>query len=236
VKLARLAVIVSAPYEDAKGIQILLKDECRMVFYSLSDSTFTRLYREELEISFSAMDCLLNGEKAVYASTELTTGLRVYDAMRECGVVTVAELKQIKGKDWHTANIWDANLKAGSEFASRVRVNLGGKLIVITPGPFSAPGWTQPEYLAFWEQLVRTRIRSGWFNLNWQYSNGCTFEFAVAVDAGLPVFDHEGHVLDPRQGSKLMDAAIQSLVKGGFDVSKLRENLARLQTVSARVL
>jgi hypothetical protein len=213
----------------------LFKDERGMIFYSLSDSTFTRLYREEVEISFSAMDCLLNGEQAVYASTELTTGLRLYNAMRECGVVTVAELKQIKGKDWYTANIWDANLKVGSEFASRVRVNLGGKLIVITPGPFSAPGWTQPEYLAFWEQLIRTRIGSVWFNLNWQYSNGCTFEFAVAVDASLPVFDHEGQALDPRQGVQLVDAAIQSLVKDGIDVTKLRENLARMQPASVRV-
>ena len=48
-----------------------------MIFYSPSDSTFTRLYREEIEISFSSMDCILNGEKAVYASTELTTGLRL---------------------------------------------------------------------------------------------------------------------------------------------------------------
>ena len=206
-----------------------------MIFYSPSDSTFTRLYRQEIEISFSSMDCILNGEKAVYASTELTTGLRLYSAMRECGVQTVAELKQIKGKDWYTANIWDANVKAGSEFASRVRANLGGKFMVITPGPFSAPDWTQAEYLAFWEQLVRTRISSAWFNLNWQYSNGCTFEFAVAVDAGVPVFDYDGHAVDTRQGAQLVDAAIQSLVKDGFDVTKLRDNLARLQPASVRI-
>ena len=155
--------------------------------------------------------------------------------MRECGVQTVAELKQIKGKDWYAANIWDANVKAGSEFASRVRADLGGKFMIITPGPFSAPGWTQPEYLAFWEQLVRTRISSAWFNLNWQYSNGCTFEFAVAVDAGVPVFDYDGHAVDTRQGAQLVDAAIQSLVKDRFDVTKLRENLARLQPASARI-
>jgi hypothetical protein len=207
-----------------------------MIFYSLSDSSFTRLYREELEICISAMDCLLNGEKALYVSTELTTGLRLYDAMQECGVKTVAELKQIKGKDWYTANIWDANLRVGSEFASRVRVNLGGKFMVITPGPFSAPGWTQPEYLAFWEQLIRTRISSVWFNLNWQYSNGCTFEFAVAVDAGVPVFDHEGHALDVREGAQLVDAAVRTLMKNGVDVTKLRENLNRLQPTSVRTL
>jgi len=204
-----------------------------MIFYSLSDSTFTRLYREELEMCFSAMDCFLNGKKALYVSTELTTGLRLYGAMRDCGVRTVAELEQVMGKDWYTANIREANLKAGSEFASRVRAHLDGKSMVITPGPFSAPGWTQLEYLAFWEQLVRTRTTCVWFNRDWQYSNGCTFEFAVAVDAGVPVFDHEGRTIDVRQGAHLIDGAIRSILENGFDATKLRENLARLQPASA---
>jgi hypothetical protein len=205
-----------------------------MIFYTLSDSTFTRHYREEVEMSFSAIDCLLNHEKALYASTELTTGLRLYNAMRECGVKTAAELKQIKGKEWFTSNIWDANVKSASDFAARIRSRLAGKSMVVTPAPFSAPGWSQPEYLAFWEQLVRTRINSAWFNLNWQYSNGCTFEFAVAVDAGVATFDHEGHELDARQGAHLIDDAIHTLEKDGFDTTKLSENLARVQPVFAR--
>jgi hypothetical protein len=131
-------------------------------------------------MSFSALDCVLNREKAIYASAELTTGRRLYDAMREFNVKTAADLKQLKGKDWYTANIWDANVKAAQDFAAHVREKLGGKTLVITPAPFSAPGWTQPEYLAFWEQLLRTRISSSWFKADWQYSNGCTFEFAVS--------------------------------------------------------
>jgi hypothetical protein len=205
-----------------------------MIFYSFSDSTFTRPYREEVEMSFSALDCVLNREKAIYASAELTTGRRLYDAMREFNVKTAADLKQLKGKDWYTANIWDANVKAAQDFAAHVREKLGGKTLVITPAPFSAPGWTQPEYLAFWEQLLRTRISSSWFKADWQYSNGCTFEFAVSIDAGVPTFDHQDNPLSVRQGSEIIDAAVRDLEKDGFDAAKLRENLARLQPVSAR--
>lgn len=202
-----------------------------MTFYSLSDSTFTRHYREEVEMAFSTLECILNGEKSIYSSTELTTGLRLYNAMRACHVKTAAELKEQKGKDWYTSNIWNANLKAGAEFASKIRAQLQGKTPVITPGPFSAPGWTQPEYLAFWEQLLRTRINSAWFNLNWQYSNGCTFEFAVSVDAGIPTLDHQGISFSVRQGAALIEAAIRDLESSGFDTLKLRENLSRLQPV-----
>lgn len=205
-----------------------------MSFYNPGDSPFTRLYREVVDMSLSAIDCVLNSEKAAYAGTELTTGLRLYNAMRAAGVKTADALKEVKGKDWYSANIWDANTKAAGEFAARVRANLQGKMLVITPAPFSALGWTQPEYLAFWEQLVRTRISASWFNLNWQYSNGCTFEFAVSVDAGVPMFDHEGHALDRRHGVQLIDGAIQALEKDCFDATKLRENLARFQPVPAR--
>lgn len=202
-----------------------------MTFYSLSDSTFTRHYREEVEMVFSSLDCILNGEKGIYCSTELTTGLRLYDAMRSCHVKNVAELKDLKGKDWYTNNIWNANLQAGAKFASWIRSQLQSKTLVITPGPFSAPGWTQHEYLAFWEQLLRTRISSTRFNFNWQYSNGCTFEFAVSVDAGIHTFDHRGNSLNVRQGAGLIEDAIRDLESSGFDTLKLRENLSRLQAV-----
>jgi|SRR5712664_3176883 len=205
-----------------------------MIFYSFSDSTFTRPYPEEVEMSFSALDCVLNREKAIYASAELTSGRRLYDAMREFNVKTAGDLKQLKEKDWYTTNIWDANVKAAQDFAAHVREKLGGKTLVITPAPFSAPGWTQPEYLAFWEQLLRTRISSSWFKSNWQYSNGCTFEFAVSIDAGVHTLDHQGSSLSVRHGADLIDAAIRDLEKNGFDAAKLRENLARLQPVSAR--
>jgi len=205
-----------------------------MIFYSLSDSTFTRLYREEMDMAFSALDCLLNGEKAIYASAELTTGRRLYNAFHEFGVKTVDELKQLKGKDWYGANIWDANVKSAKEFAVQVRETDGRRTLVISPAPFSAPGWTQPEYLAFWEQLLRTRIGATWFKSDWQYSNGCTFEFAVCADAGLSTLDHQGNPLSVRQAAELIDGAIRELDSAGFDTTKLRENLARLRPVAAR--
>jgi hypothetical protein len=205
-----------------------------MVFYSLSDSTFTRLYREEVDTAFSALECILNREKAIYASAELTSGRRLYNAFREFHVKTADELKKLKGKDWYTENIWEANVKSARDFAAEIREKVGVKTLVITPAPFSARGWTQPEYLAFWEQLLRTRISATWFKADWQYSNGCTFEFVVSADAGLPTFDHQGNPLGVRDAAGLIDAAIRDLDSSGIDTTKLRENLARLHPIAAR--
>ncbi len=202
-------------------------------FHTPSDSKFTRHHHEEVEMVFSGMDCVLNGERAIYCSSELTTGLRLYTAMREHKVKSVAELKKKMGDEWYKTNIWDANTKLSSEFALSVRRASKDKDIVITPAPFTAPGWNQPEYLSFWETLLRTRIKSAWFNRNWQYSNGCTLEFAVALHAGLPTFDASGEILDWKAGIELIQAAISELDKDGFDVVKLRENLDKLQSIHA---
>jgi hypothetical protein len=206
-----------------------------MNFYSKSEREFTRNHEEEIEMVFSGIDCVLNDEPAIYCSSELTTGARLYAAFREHRVKTRDELKEKLGKPWFSANIFEANVKLGKEFAQCVRNRLTDKTIVITPGPFAAPpgdNWSQPEYLFFWERLLRSwRIKSACFNQNWQFSNGCTFEFAVALDAGLPTLDHDGEPLDLEEGIQLIESAIRQLESDGFDSSELLKNLERLHAI-----
>jgi len=202
-----------------------------MTFYSPSDSTFPRHYKEEVDIVFSAIDCVLNRERAIYCSCELTSGLRLYEALRKHKLKTAAELKKEAGQAWFDANIFVPNMDAANEFARFVRSTLIDNTMVITPAPFSARGWSQPEYLAFWETLLRTRIKAAWFNRNWQFSNGCTFEFSVALHGRIPVFDCDGGPLDPQSSIECVEAAIQQLHAEGFDTSKLQENLGRMQAV-----
>jgi hypothetical protein len=199
-----------------------------MSFLKPSDSTFTRKYTEEVDMVFSGLDCALHRGHVIYASSELTTGLRLYDELRKYNLKTADELKRQLGEPWYQAHIWDANVKSAIDFTEAIRATLRDDTIVITPAPFSASGWDQTQYLSFWEVLLRTRVKSVRFNVNWQFSNGCTFEFAVAEDAGLPTFDHRGAPLPREAGIDLINAAIQRLEPQGFDATKLRENLERL--------
>jgi hypothetical protein len=104
--------------------------------------------------------------------------------------------------------------------------------MVITPAPFSAPGWGQGEYLEFWRRLLRSRIKSVWFNNDWEFSDGCTFEFAVAQDHRFRTFDRDGKPLDRCEGIERITAAIQQLEEQQFNTSKLAENLKSLEAVS----
>jgi hypothetical protein len=206
-----------------------------MSFYNGSDSKFSRNYCEEVEMVFSAIDCLLHRGHVIYCSSELSSGLRLFDALRRHSVKTPAELKEQLGEAWYQANIWNVNVRSGIVFAEAVRAAFPDGTIAITPAPFSAPGWSQPEYLYFWEMLLRTRIKSVWFNRNWQFSNGCTFEFAVAHDAGLPTFDHNGQILTRSAGTEMICVAVEQLERQGFDTSKLRANVELLHPKPAEM-
>ncbi|HEX2095210.1 MAG TPA: hypothetical protein VHG28_22630 [Longimicrobiaceae bacterium] len=199
----------------------------------IAGCTHVRSYREEAAIIFSALDCILNGEKGIYASSELTTGRRAYGLFDEHGVRNGHELREKIGEDPHRSLILAPNIEAAADFARRLRERFGGTELVITPAPFEAPGWTQAEYLNFWETLVRTRTKAVYFNEAWQYSNGCTFEFVVARDAGVPTFDAQGEPLDLERGIRQVARAVAELVSRGLAPTRLQAHLARLEEMRA---
>jgi hypothetical protein len=175
---------------------------------------------------FTAMDCVLNGEGAVYCSSELTSGLRAFNEMRKHGVKSSLELKEKLGSEWFQRNIFDPNAKLTNEFAASVRRAQTGHTSVITPAPLFIKGWGQPDYNGFWKELIRSRVESVRFNRNWQFSNGCTFEFVEAQEARIRTLDVNGKLLTSRAAAASIEEAIKQFVD--LDTSTLQENLIRL--------
>jgi len=187
-----------------------------------------RTYAEEVRQALSAMDGILNGDRAVYASSELTTGRRLYALLRAHGASDAAELRRKLGDDEYRRVLFEPNLAAAAAFARSLRQRLAPGELVVSPGPFAACGWSQPEYLGFWETLLRTRIKAVFFNDGWQYSTGCSFELAVAGSAGCAAYDAAGGELSLAAGGALVAAAARELEAAGFDATGLRRNLALL--------
>ena len=195
---------------------------------SLDGQVHTRTYGDEVRIVLSALDSVLNGALAVYASSELTSGRRLYQLLRANCVRTAKDLEQRLGAKEYGRLLREPNLAAAVSFALDLRKRFEGSEIVVTPAPFTAPGWNQQEYLALWELLIRTRFKAVFFNANWYYSNGCAFEFAVAQDAGLSTYDAAGQPLGRAEGCEHIASAARELELDGFDASGLRESLDRL--------
>jgi hypothetical protein len=175
---------------------------------------------------FSAMECVLNGENAIYCSSELTSGLRALNEMRKQRVKTSAELKDKLGSEWFP-KIFGPNIELANKFAESVRRAEDGKMLVITPAPLKVEDWGQPEYNGFWTELLHSkRIESVRFNEDWQYSNGCTTEFVEAQAAEVHTLDVKGEIITRDAAIELITAAIEQFAD--FDTSLLRQNLDRL--------
>ncbi len=187
----------------------------------------SRTWPQEVELILSAMDCALNGERALYVSSELTTGRRYYQLLAEHGVSTSDELRQALGPAGWRQQLWDPNAEAANDFAAALR-RQQPQALVMTPAPFVAPEWSQPEYLGFWDRVIRSRVRAVYFNEGWQYSNGCTYELTVALEAELPTFDATGARLDGETALRHVEQAQQELSSLGFQPTGLTESRERL--------
>lgn len=193
----------------------------------LDSTVHPRTYAEEVRVALSAIDAVLHGEKAVYASSELTTGRRLYDLLAEHGVANRDELRLAMGEEIFLREVWEPYVREAMVMAEVLRQRLRGP-VVLSPAPFEAPGWSQAEYLAFWETLIRSRFSAVYFSPDWEYSNGCTFEMAVAIDVGLATFEDSGDPISLERARARIEAAIASVEGQGLSAQGLRENLARL--------
>lgn len=154
--------------------------------------------------------------------------------MEQHDVKSDAALKEKLGAEdygrYYRTNM-ESNMGWSARFATIVRHGQNDGTDVIDPGPLSVPGWKQDQYYALWETLIRTHVREVRFNQDWQFSNGCTYEFAVAFDNRIPTLDSEGTELHPYAAVEMVQKAVASLKEDGFDTTKLQKHLELMESL-----
>lgn len=188
---------------------------------------------DEIKMSMSAFDCMLLDDAGIYCSSDITTGKRFYyNLLKSYDVRSDDELKQKLGDDEYKrvqTDLIQTNVARGSEFAETLRAR--GLINVVTPGPYFAKGFDQQHYLYLWEWFIIKKTYEVYFNVDWQYSNGCTLEYAIAARKGIPRLDHEGNAIQLSQAIEKTEAAVSELKNAGFAVKKLEHNLRLLNSL-----
>jgi hypothetical protein len=143
--------------------------------------------------------------------------------MRDNNVHTLDQLDNVDKNIYR--KVIEGNGKAAAVFASAVREQNEGAM-VINPAPLELSDWGQAEFYAFWDEVIRTRVKQIRFNDEWEFSNGCTYELAVALDEGIPIFDSKGNPLERKSAITAIDNALNLLHHQGFDeaLKKLRKH------------
>src|SRR5882672_2708477 len=188
---------------------------------------------DEIRMSMSAFDCMLTDDAGIYCSSDITTGKRFYyEVLKRYDVRSEDELREKLGAEEFKkvqADLIQANVARGVLFAEKLRER--GKINVVTPGPYFAKGFDQQHYLYLWEWFIIKKIYEVRFNYDWEYSNGCTLEYAIAAKKDIPRLDHEGSNLDLKTAIERVKVALSELRNEEFLVTKLENNLTLLEDI-----
>lgn len=174
----------------------------------------------------SALDCVLRHRRVIYASSPLTSGLRLMQLVEEHHADSRHDLVRRLGREEFERQVLVPNAEAAIGFARRIQ-KANRSATVISPAPLSISSWGQPEYNEFWSELIRTRVTEVWLNEGWHYSSGCILEFAVAQSRGLKLFDAVGRALTGEEGYRKLEAVRETKVAHliGEDVWSKVQNL-----------
>lgn len=187
---------------------------------------------DEIKMVVTAFDCVLPDNSAIYCSSDVTTGKRYYEMLLRYEVGSQEELEAKLGparsSEIVKAIIRD-NVERGRKFTENIRQR--GHVNLINPGPFTAPNFEQQHYHYLWEWVIVKKVNEARFNDDWEYSNGCTLEYAIATRKGIARLDHAGNFIDLPQAIHKIEGAISELAKNGIQARMLQANLAKLKAL-----
>lgn len=182
---------------------------------------------DEIEMLLTAFDCVLPDDSGVYCSSDVTTGRRLYfEVYAGHGVRSSEELKDRLGPEAYAevkGRLIRDNIARGVEFTEGLRAR--GLTNLVNPGPLTAPGFTQQHYHYLWECVIIKKIHTVYFNDGWEYSNGCTLEYAVGRRKGAPVHDHLGNDIPPAAAAEMVRRALADLGSRGIAAPMLERHL-----------
>jgi len=120
------------------------------------------------------------------------------------------------------------NIEAVRPLVRRVEATFGRPVIDPTRlGPIAA--WEQPDYHDFWVRVIQRFVETVVLADGWQYSSGCSLEFAAAAVAGLPTWDASLQQFSVEHGLRLLEQAADELEAAGLSPDYQRRASAEIQ-------
>lgn len=170
---------------------------------------------------------VIDDAKAVYLSAPLTTGRRYRAAELGRGEQGVHSPRNSSAHESPIAQ----NRERARTVAKRLREELGTTIIDPTALP-DIEGWNQQDYHVFWEQVIRQYVGTVVFLNDWQYSNGCAYEFLISQRGSIPCLDERLSPISLSNGLDLIRQACLDCSQSTSPRSKLELIVSELDQLS----
>jgi hypothetical protein len=164
-----------------------------------------------------------------YVSVPVTTGRAYLDWL----------IRHLDDSYHSTEQVWavkqevsETNRRRARDVIKRLRTRLPG--MVIDPSSLvDIDDWRQSDYHSFWLKVIARYADRLILVDGWQYSVGCTIEFAESVKLGLPTFTENCEQLEVGSGIRLVRAALQEYAAARVDPAPLRRALEAAEKAAA---
>ena len=151
-------------------------------------------------------------------SSPITTGKR-YVAWRRKSDAD-SDLTSPEYARAHFEYVIAPNSKAAAKIVREIRQ--ASSSIVIDPASFiGPPEWTQDDFRDLWARVLGTYVGKVVFVEGWQYSNGCAYEYLIAVQKGIAAVDTQEASIPLNIAIPMLRAAISELNESGIDTGFL---------------
>jgi hypothetical protein len=161
-----------------------------------------------------ALDAVLHDHRdAVYVSTPITTGRQFVTWWQDRGHRLAEDDPEYQAE---FGQVIADNIAAVRPLIERVERGLGGRPVIDPTRLGPITGWQQPDYHAFWVRVIQRFVRTVVFADGWEYSSGCSLEYAAAVAEGLQLLDAELRPLTRKAGDSRLAAAAAELEQVGL--------------------
>ncbi len=176
---------------------------------------------------------VLSDHEGLYVSSPITSGRRYMRWLEEVGKKAHhIDFMDEETKQSHIAEVVLPNSHHAGTVVKKVRKETGRVVINPTAIP-SIGGWKQEDWRTFWRRVIELHVSTTLFVDDWQYSNGCVYEFWVAHSKGLPTMDEEMQPLDLEQGIGLVLAAIADMRRHGVPTAFIEQIARDLEALPA---
>lgn len=147
----------------------------------------------------------------IYLSTPITTG-RHYLAWLRDNSDSPPDVKKRARRE-----VYKRNIDALHGVREQIRATYPTSLLIDPTDLSDQPGWHQPDYHRFWSEVIASAADAVVFADGWQYSVGCTIEYAVALLSGKRILDAHLRHMDTESAWHLLEDALDTIKAAGAD-------------------
>lgn len=164
--------------------------------------------QHDIEIMLEMMTSVTDRRNAAYLSTPLTTGKRFVDWRKQ-----KEKAVSPSHPDYRQALAREV-IEPNRRHARQIVAALRGTLACVLIDPTSVgdlKDWGQGDYLTLWTGVIERYADTVIFADDWEYSNGCAYEFLAALRSGAATRDERQKPLNYDEGCQRIACAIQWL-------------------------